>query len=183
MSFFKTNYESTESAAGNYLKIQPNETVTLRIITAPVEGLQVFDQQKPIRWPAGTDAPSAVSNLDERPRQFAAFGVWHYEAGAAKIWVCSTKSILRDLQDLIEMEGHPYQYDVQVMRKGANLQTRYFTKVVNRTEPQPEVAAAAQHYANEVNLQNLFTGDNPFTPPTKPQQDAQSAEPNTSAPF
>jgi len=184
MSFFKKNYEQAESA-GNYLKIQPNETVTLRIITAPVEGLQIFDANKPVRWQHGEATPEVVARSDEKPRQFAALGVWHYESGTAKIWVCTTKSVLLDIQNIIEMEGHPFSYDIQVIRKGANLQTRYFTKMVRKSEAEEEVKAAAHYYSNEVDLRNLFTGANPFEKqPTNTQENGTTKEePAASAPF
>ena len=183
MSFFKNNYERSESASGSYLRIEPNETCTLRIITAPVEGMQVFENQKPVRWAFGDDVPEAVGRVDERPRPFAALGVWHYEAGSAKIWMCSTKSVLLDLQQIVEIEGHPFEYDVQVIRKGARLDTRYFTKVVRREEAEDIVKAAADHYAKEVDLSKLYTGENPFE--NKPQNtiNGQDKKNTSSAPF
>lgn len=162
MSFFKNNYDRSESTSGSYLRLQPNETVTLRIITAPVEGLQVFDNNKPIRWRMEESVPPQAANVEEKPRPFAALGVWHYEEGAAKIWMCSTKSVLLDLVNIIEIEGHPFEYDIQVIRKGAGMSTRYFIKVVNRAPAEEVVQAAAKHYADTVDLTKLFTGANPF---------------------
>lgn len=185
MSFFKNNYEQAESGAGNYLRIQANETATFRIISAPVEGLQVFDNKTPVRWAHGQQTPEVVATLDEKPRQFAAFGVYHYEAGAPKIWVCTTKSILLDLQNIIEMEGHPFEFDVQVIRKGAGLNTRYFTKMLRKSPPEEEVKAAAHYYANEVDLNKLYTNGNPFEKsPTNTQQDGTTKEePAATTPF
>lgn len=184
MSFFKNNYDRSESASGSYLRIQPNETVTLRIITAPVEGLQVFDGSTPIRWDINGAAPAQVAKLDEKPRPFAALGVWHYEAGAAKIWVCTTKSVLLDLQNIVEIEGHPFEFDVQVIRKGAGLNTRYFTKVVRKEPASDEIKAAAQHYANEVDLSKLYTNGNPMqSQPQNTLNNEQSENKNPNAPF
>lgn len=185
MSFFKNNYDRSESASGSYLRLEPNETVTLRILTAPVEGLQVFDGKKPIRWSIEGEVPAQVANLEEKPRPFAALGVWHHEAGLAKIWVCTTKSVLLDLQNIVEIEGHPFEYDVQVIRKGAGLSTRYFTKVVNRSPAEDHVRAAAEHYATNVDLSKLYTGQNPFeaVQPKNTLTDATPQQHNSAAPF
>lgn len=182
MSFFKNNYDRSESASGSYLRIQPNETVTLRIITAPVEGLQVFDGSTPIRWDMNGATPPEVAKLDEKPRPFAALGVWHYESGTAKIWVCTTKSVLLDLQNIVEIEGHPFEFDVQVIRKGAGLNTRYFTKVVRKEPAAEEIKAAAHYYSNEVDLTKLYTNSNPFaSTPKNTLNDDQ--KPTNPAPF
>ena len=41
MTFLQNNYER-EAASSQYLKLQPNESATIRIISKAVEGLQTF---------------------------------------------------------------------------------------------------------------------------------------------
>jgi len=185
MSFFKNNYDRSESASGSYLRLNPNETVTLRILTAPVEGLQCFDGNKPIRWDINGQTPPQVAKLEDKPKPFAALGVWHHEAGLAKIWVCSQKSVLLDLQTIVEIDGHPFEYDIQIMRKGAGMSTKYFTKVVNRSPAEDHVRAAAEHYAANVDLTKLYTNENPFeaVQPKNTLTDATPQQQNGAAPF
>lgn len=181
MSFFKNSYEASESGTNNYLKIAPNETATVRIISAPLEGLEVWDDKKPLRWPMNDPAPDRVNELDERPKPFAALGVWHYESGSSKIYMCSTKSVLLDMQQIIEVEGHPFEYDLVIMRKGAGLSTRWFVKPGARTEADAGIQKAAEYFRTSVDLTKLFTNDNPFTQP----KNVLTNEPakNSSTPF
>lgn len=187
MAFFTQNYERQSAAEGQYLRLAPNTTATFRVITQPVEGLQIFDgNNRPHRWRIGEPAPSIVHELNERPKAFAAFGVWHYEDNAPKIYHLTTRGVLLDLANIAEIEGSPFEYDIQVVRKGAGLDTKYYTKVTARGEASPEVKAAADAWAKTLNLDALFTGDNPFnTPPTNETSTKQenSKENGKAAPF
>ena len=56
MTFLQNNYER-EAASSQYLKLQPNESATIRVTSKAVEGLQTFIDNKPLRWPFdGADA-------------------------------------------------------------------------------------------------------------------------------
>jgi alpha-acetolactate decarboxylase len=106
--------------------------------------------------------PKEAYNADDKPKPFAAFGVWHYEDEMYKIWQCSTRSILLELANLNEVEGDPLSYDLKITRKGAGLDTKYYVKASKPSELTDEALFASQEFASQVDLECLFTGDNPF---------------------
>ena len=161
MSFLTNSYERAE-AGSQYLKFAPNDKATIRIISNPVEGIEVWKDKKPLRWKFAGEMPKEAYSADDKPKPFAAFGVWHYEAKEYKIYQCSTRSILQELANLNEVEGDPLSYDITITRKGASLDTKYYVKSSKPTELTEEVLQASQEFAANVNLDALFTGDNPF---------------------
>jgi len=161
MSFLTNNYE--RSAAGSqYLKFAPNDKATIRIISLPVEGIEVWVDKKPIRWKFAGEMPKEAYGADDKPKPFAAFGVYHYEAKEYKIYQCSTRSILQELANLNEVEGDPLSYDITITRKGAGLDTKYYVKSNKPTELTDEVLQATQEFTANVEMNALFTGENPF---------------------
>ena len=72
MTFLTNNYER-EQPTSQYLKLAPNTSATIRIISRPVEGYQVFIDGKPIRWNINGEMPKKCYTADEKPKSFAAF--------------------------------------------------------------------------------------------------------------
>ena len=161
MSFLTNNYERAAATSG-YLKFAPNDSATIRIISHPLEGIEVWKDNKPIRWKYDGEMPKEAYTADDKPKPFAAFGVWHYEEEMYKIWQCSTRSILQELANLNEVEGDPLSYDLKITRKGAGLDTKYYVKPSKAKELTEAVMFASQEFASKVDLECLFTGDNPF---------------------
>jgi hypothetical protein len=161
MSFLTNNYERA-AAGSQYLKFAPNDKATIRIISNPVEGIEVWKDKKPIRWKYAGEMPKEAYSADDKPKPFAAFGVYHYEAKEYKIYQCSTRSILLELANLNEVKGDPLSYDITITRKGAGLDTKYYVEPSSPTELTEEVLQAAQEFNANVNIGALFTGDNPF---------------------
>ena len=144
MTFLQNNYER-EAASSQYLKLQPNESATIRIISKAVEGLQTFMDNKPLRWP------------------FAAFNVWHHEDAKFKIFSCTARSILQELANLSEVEGDPMTYDLRITRKGAGLDTKYYVRVEGKEALDLDILELAQKFNDKVDLEQLFVeGGNPF---------------------
>tara|TARA_R110002096_G_scaffold627_4_gene3785 strand:+ start:628 stop:1119 length:492 start_codon:yes stop_codon:yes gene_type:complete len=161
MSFLTNNYERAE-AGSQYLKFAPNDKATIRIISKPLEGIEVWKDKKPLRWKFAGEMPKEAYSADDKPKPFAAFGVWHYEAKQYKIYQCSTRSVLQELANLNEVEGDPLSYDITITRKGASLDTKYYVKSSKPTELTEEVLQASQEFTANVDLEALFTGENPF---------------------
>ena len=161
MSFLTNNYERA-AAGSQYLKFAPNDKATIRIISKPLEGIEVWKDKLPIRWKYSAEMPKEAYNADDKPKPFAAFGVWHYEANAYKIYQCSTRSVLQELANLNDVEGDPLTYDLTITRKGAGLDTKYYVKSSSSKELTEDVMLASQEFAANVDLEALFTGESPF---------------------
>jgi hypothetical protein len=161
MTFLTNNYERAAATSG-YLKFAPNDKATIRIISNPLEGIEVWKEGKPIRWKYNGEMPKEAYNADDKPKPFAAFGVWHYKDEMYKIWQCSTRSVLLELANLNEIEGDPLSYDITITRKGAGLDTKYYVKPSKPSELTEEALFASQEFAAKVDLECLFSGENPF---------------------
>ena len=161
MSFLDNNYERAAKGSG-YLKFAPNDKATIRIISNPLEGIEVWKDKTPLRWRYDGEMPKEAYTADETPKPFAAFGVWHYEDKVYKIYQCSTRSVLLELANLNDVCGDPLTYDITITRKGAGLDTKYYVKESEPTELTEEVLFASQEFAAKVDLEALFTGENPF---------------------
>mgnify|MGYP003636803810 FL=1 len=163
MTFLQNNYER-EAASSQYLKLQPNESATIRIISKAVEGLQTFMDNKPLRWPFDGEMPKKAYKSEDKVRPFAAFNVWHHEDSRFKIYSCSTRSILQELANLSEVEGDPMTYDLKITRKGAGLDTKYYVRVESKEALDLDILDLAQKFNDKVDLEQLFEeGGNPFT--------------------
>tara|TARA_R110002110_G_scaffold333877_1_gene544979 strand:+ start:46 stop:534 length:489 start_codon:yes stop_codon:yes gene_type:complete len=161
MTFLTNNYERTAKGS-QYLKFAPNDKATIRIISKPIEGIEVWKDSKPLRWKLSGEMPKEAYTSDDIPKPFAAFGVWHYEEGAYKIYQCSTRSVLMEIANLADVVGDPLSFDITITRKGAGLDTKYYVKPSEPKELTKEVLAAAQEFEANVNLDALFTSENPF---------------------
>tara|TARA_R110001606_G_scaffold241323_2_gene389353 strand:+ start:1614 stop:2102 length:489 start_codon:yes stop_codon:yes gene_type:complete len=161
MSFLDNNYERAAKGS-QYLKFAPNDKATIRIISKPLEGIEVWKDKKPLRWSFNGEMPKEAYTADDTPKPFAAFGVWHYEAKEYKIYQCSTRSVLQELANLNDVQGDPLSYDITITRKGAGLDTKYYVKPSAPKELTEDVLNATQEFAAKVDLGALFTGENPF---------------------
>jgi hypothetical protein len=162
MSFLNNNYERSE-ATSQYLKFEPNETATIRVVGVPVEGYQVFKDGKPLRWSYDSGMPEEAYGTDDKVRPFAAFTVWHYEAKMFKLYVCATKSVLQELVNLSDIEGSPADYDLKITRKGAGLDTKYYVKVGDKGAFDEQLLETAKKFNDATDIDELFVqGGNPF---------------------
>jgi hypothetical protein len=164
MSFLTNNYEREEPTS-QYLKLAPNTSATIRIVSRPVEGYQVFMDGKPIRWTVDGEMPKKCYTADEKPRSFAAFTVWHKEDSQFKIYQCATRSVLLEIANLAEVEGDPMTYDLKITRKGAGLDTKYYVRVDSKEAFDLDMCELSQKFNDKIDLKQLFVeGGNPFKP-------------------
>ena len=108
MTFLQNNYER-ETAGSQYLKLQPNESATIRIISKAVEGLETWIDNKPVRWLFDGEMPKKAYKSEDKVRPFAAFNVWHYEESKFKIYCCATRSILQELTTVAVSRDSKYK--------------------------------------------------------------------------
>jgi hypothetical protein len=155
--------QQSNSAASDYVRFQDGDKKSLRIISQPVMGHELFVDGKPIRWEADAPQPEhAIS--DERPKKFVAFVVYEYagqsDSGAVKIWSFSQRTII-DQMAMLFKEEHWTAFELVISRKGKGLDTKY-----NVTGIKSPIEDTLLEFASEtkkyIKLDNLFTGENPF---------------------
>jgi alpha-acetolactate decarboxylase len=162
--FLSNNYER-EAASSQYLKLAPNTSATIRIVSRAVEGYQVFMDGKPVRWSKDGEMPKKAYSADDKVKPFAAFTVWHKEDTAFKIYSCTTRSVLQEIANLCEVEGEPMTYDLKVTRKGAGLDTKYYVRVDNKEPFDKDLCELAVKFNEKIEMDQLFVeGGNPFKP-------------------
>ncbi|MCR4343091.1 MAG: hypothetical protein NUV40_04350, partial [Patescibacteria group bacterium] len=96
-------------------------------------------------------------------KKFWAFVIWNYQDEAIQILEITQKGLREGIQALIRNKawGNPVNtYDLVVNKKGTGLTTKY---TVQPNPKEPTDKAIAEAYKNTpVNLEALFTGQDPF---------------------
>ena len=155
--------QQSNSAASDFVRFQDGDKKSLRIISQPVMGHELFVDGKPIRWEADAPQPEHATS-DERPKKFVAFVVYEYagqsDSGAVKIWSFTQRTII-DQMAMLFKEEHWTAFELVISRKGKGLDTKYnVTGIKSPIEDTLlEFAAETKKY---IKLDNLFTGENPF---------------------
>lgn len=182
--FLPKGYEPPAQSGGRYLKITKNSEARVRIVSpSPILGWEYWtDDNKPRRLrerPA--TMPSDVRTGDdgnpEKLRHFWAMAVLDYADSTVKVWEVTQATIQRTIADLAGDEdwGHPSGYDLKVKRDDSTGRTTYAVAPV----PHKPLSADAKRIVAEtsVNLDALFSGDDPFT--AKQPNPAPAAQPES----
>lgn len=161
--FLPSDYKIPQSG-GNYTKLNKGDNV-IRILTSPIIGwedwTEIDGKKKPIRFRMN-EKPGAPINKLRPIKHFWAMVVWDYNAKAIQIFQITQSSIQKAIKALVEDEdwGKPFDYDIKITKEGEDLETRY---IIN---PKPKKAVSKEIMAEfdktEINLDALFTGENPF---------------------
>jgi len=153
----------SDSAASDYVKFQDGDKKSLRIISKPITGYELFVDGKPVRWEPDAVRPEhAIS--DERPKKFVAFVVYQYGEdgadGAIKVWSFSQRTII-DQMAMLFKEEHWTAFELVVVRAGKGLDTKYNVTGVKSAIEENLLAFAAEAH-KYIDLSKLYSGDNPF---------------------
>ena len=176
--------QQSNSAASDYVRFQDGDKKSLRIISQPIMGHELFVDGKPIRWEADAPQPEhAIS--DERPKKFVAFVVYEYagqsDTGRVKVWSFSQRTII-DQMAMLFKEEHWSAFELVIVRQGKGLDTKYnVTGIKSPIEDTLlEFAADAKKY---IDLTKLYTGDNPFLADLPEVEAKQAKQEPTDLPF
>jgi hypothetical protein len=92
--------------------------------------------------------------------------VYNYNEEKLQVREVTQNSIKKQLRDLAVDEdfGDPKEYDVKVNRQGKDLETTYMVKAMSKKEFEFK---DIETKASELNLDALFTNDDPFIPSDK----------------
>ena len=181
--------KQSDAAAGDYVKLQDGDKKSLRIISKPVMGFQLFVDGKPQRWEHDAPRPDHVPATNERgekPKKFVAFIVYEYagqsDSGRVKVWEFTQRSII-DQMAMLFREEHWTAFELVVARVGQGMDTKYNVTGIKSPieETLLDFASKAGDY---IDLAKLYSGESPFLQEL-PELDAKQTkqEQDDSLPF
>jgi hypothetical protein len=71
--------KQSDTTGGDYFKLQDGDKKSVRILSKPIMGYQLFVDGKPQRWAHDEPRPNHVPEVnerDEKPKKFVAFIVY-----------------------------------------------------------------------------------------------------------
>lgn len=181
---FPTNFQ-TESSGSGYYKLEPGAN-KFRIVSDPVFGQEYWktekDEQgnpvfgengkakrKPIRVKLTETVPVSELEVDQwgnpgRVNHFMAMVVYDWKVGDFKIFSSVSKQVNAGIKTLVESEdwGDPKNYDIIINKTGSGRETKY-SVMPSAKKPMPDNIMDALK-EKTINLDALFTGENPFEP-------------------
>jgi hypothetical protein len=102
--------------------------------------------------------------------------VYNYDEERIQILEIPQAGLRQELLTLAKDEewGDPRKYDLKIVRNGEGLETSYAMTPSPHKKRSDEINAAVK--AMKINLEALFTGDDPFAEPT-PEDKAKEEDP------
>jgi hypothetical protein len=159
--------QQSSSAASDYVKFQDGDKKSLRLLSKPIMGYQLFVDGRPQRWAHDEPRPNHVPEVnerDEKPKKFVAFIVYEYsgqsDAGRIKIWEFTQRTVI-DQMAMLFREEHWTAFELVVTRVGKGLITKYHVTGIKSPIEETLLAFAAEAH-KYIKLNNMFTGDSPF---------------------
>lgn len=147
---------------GHYMKFQQGEN-KFRAISPPVLGWLDWYNNKPVRIKFVEGEKPPKPNDPKRPiKHIWIQVVYNYNDKAIQILEIAQATIQKSIMELANDPewGSPANYDIKVIRTGEGLDTKYTVQPSPHRTLSKEVIEAVKK--TPVNLEALFTGDNPF---------------------
>ena len=154
----------SDSVGSDYVRLQDNDKRSVRLLSKPVTGYELFCDGKHVRWSPEAPRPEhAIS--DERPKKFLAFVVLEYDTeiggdGRINVWSFTQRSII-DQMAMLFRDDHWTAYELVIVRQGKGMDTKYNLTGVKR-QVEENLIAFAQEASKYIDLSKLYTGENPF---------------------
>lgn len=166
MTDFLPKGYSVPQTGGNYMKFEKGDNL-FRVLSPAIVGWEYWnDEKKPVRMREMPAILPPDMQKDSVMKHFWAFAVWNYKAQKVQVLEITQSTIQAAMQNLHEDVdwGNPQGYDLKVTRTGDGMDTEYSVSPKPHLPLKDEVK---QLYANTpVDLDNLFTGGDPFRPTT-----------------
>lgn len=160
-NFLPEDYEAPKTQS-NYLKFEQGKN-KFRIVSSAIVGYVYWtSDKKPVRMKEFPENTPEDIRDDSKIKHFWAFTVIDRTDGRIKVCELTQVSIMNAIRACVENDdwGDPKQYDITVTRTGEGMDTEY------HVQPSPHKKLTNEELAlielNPVNLEALFTGDNPF---------------------
>lgn len=147
----------------DYVKFAEGDT-TFRVLSSAIVGFEYFNtDNKPVRSEEMFDETPGIKP-GTRINHFWAFVVYNYEASRIQILEVTQKGIMTAMKALIDNPkwGSVFNYDITVTRKGTTMNDTEYTVMPNPATPLEE-SIKNQYEAKSINLEALYTGENPFS--------------------
>lgn len=158
MDFLPDNYEAPQGG-GAYMKFISGDN-KFRILSKPIIGWLDWKDKVPHRF---TYKNKPLKPLGEQAiKHFWAMIVFDYAENAIKILEITQSTIQKSISDLSKNEewGNPCEYNLTVSKKGQDMKTEYGVTPSPKKALTEDIKVAAK--AKPINLENLFTGGDPF---------------------
>jgi len=159
MSFLPEGYEKPKSNS-KYLRFEEGDN-RFRILSNAITGWIDWDNKQPIRT---KDEPKQTIDPSKPAKHFWAFVVWDYREKAIKILEITQSGIQNDIFNYHNDAnwGDPKGFDLNVKRKGKDMNTKYS---VIPTPPMPLHPEIKKLYSEiNIDLNELYRGGDPFNP-------------------
>lgn len=160
--FLPQGYEAPVSE-GNYMKFKKGKNY-FRVLSSAIVGYEYWNtDNKPVRSRTELSVEDLVNpkldkdNYPIQPKFFWAFLVYNYDAKKPRILEITQKSVREAIEALLADDawGSPKGYDIVITATGDGLEREY------QVMPKPHTKAPVESVP-QVNLEALFTGDDPF---------------------
>jgi hypothetical protein len=161
--FLPEGYEQPEGG-GNFMKLQDGEN-KIRILSKPIVGWLDWKDKKPYRF---TMKNKPDKPMDKNPiKHFWAFIVWNYNDQAVQVLEITQQTIQTAIANLSKDEdwGAPYEYDIKIVKKGKDLETKYSVTPSPKKPITDQIKQAALD--KPCYLEALFSGQDPWVVTTE----------------
>lgn len=160
MSFLPENYQAPKQAS-YYLKLMEGEN-RIRIMSKPIIGWEDWQDKKPMRFRMD-QKPNKPVDSKKPIKHFWAFIVFNYNEEEIQIMQVSQATVRKSLEALCRDSdwGSPYAYDIKITKKGEGVDTEYAVNPVPHKTIDPYLVACFSE--RPINLEALFTGEDPFS--------------------
>jgi len=157
-------YEKPKTQS-RYLKFNEEGKYRFRILTKPIIGFEYFTtENKPVRQKEEFEELPRNIKEDGKIKEFWAFVVWDCNDKMIKICEITQQTIKEPILALSidEDYGDPRGYDIEVTRVGKSYGEIKYTLIAK--PPVPTSKEILDEFSKTyVNLEKLFTGEDPFT--------------------
>ena len=163
-AFLPEGYTPPTAAAGNYLKFK-NPATKFRILSSPIIGYEGWtNDNKPVRFKVQPTSEQLAMLRDQKAKHFWALKVYSYADDDVMLLQITQSSIITGITALANDEawGSPLNYDITVNKSGQNMETKYTVVPAPPKQVTEEVLSVVMQKADKINLEALFTNDNPF---------------------
>ena len=183
-TFLPDNYEIPQAPSA-YMKFSEGLN-QIRVLSSAIVGFEYFTtENKPERskeLPTGT--PVDIKK-DGKVKPFWAFVVYNYQLKKIQILEITQKTIMFSIQSLVQNPkwGDPKMYDIAITKTGEGMETEYNVQGEPPIAPM-DPAIVEQYTALNINLEALFTNEDPFKTPksTPPSSTPHNPPPTTPKP-
>ena len=158
-NFYPNDYKIPKTPS-RYLKFEQGDN-RIRILDAPITGWLDWDNKKPIRT---TERNNAIDPA-KPAKHFQAFPVWDYATHEVKIMELTQSTIQEYIFNLHSTEGwgKPTLYDINVIRTGENLETKYNVIAIPPQPVHADILKAWEEVKNAgFDLNRLYENLDPY---------------------